>query len=93
MRLSEAIKPISYLKSDADEILSDLSSSHQPIIITKEGKARAVVQDIESYEATQESLALLKILALNSQAKQQGKYKTAKSTFADIRQQIALSAK
>jgi len=93
MRLSEAVKPISYLKSDNDHILSDLSKSQQPIVITENGKARAILQDIESYEATQESLALLKIIALSSQSKQQGKYKLAKNAFADIRQKISLSEK
>ena len=93
MRLSEAVKPISYLKSDNDHILSDLSTFQQPIILTKNGKARAILQDIESYEATQESLALLKILTLGSQSKQKGKYKSAKTAFADIRQCISLSEK
>ena len=93
MRLSEVVRPVSYLKTDNDHILSDLSTSQQPIVITENGKARAILQDIESYEATQESLALLKILALGSQSKHKGKYKSAKTAFADIRQHISLSEK
>jgi len=93
VRFSDTVKPISYLKSDNEHILSDLSTSQQPIIITENGEARAIIQDIESYEATQDSIALLKILALGGQSKQQGKYKPVKSAFANIRQQISMSEK
>jgi prevent-host-death family protein len=89
MKLSQTVKPISYLKSDADSILADLEKNHQPVIVTQNGEAKAVLQDIASYEATQESLALLKILAMSGKAKQEGKSKLLKTAFADIRKSIA----
>ncbi len=70
---SENIKPISYLKANAAEVLQNLSESRQPFLITQNGEARAVMQDIATYENTQETLALLKILALGNQEIAEGK--------------------
>ena len=67
MRYSTQIKPISYLKANAAEVLQELAVSREPLVITQNGKAKAVIQDVTSYEETQETLALLKILALGNQ--------------------------
>jgi prevent-host-death family protein len=67
MRYSTQIKSISYLKANAAEVLQELADQRQPMIITQNGEARAVLQDVASYEQTQETLALLKILALGNQ--------------------------
>jgi len=62
----ERIKPISYFKANAAEIIRDLAEVREPMIITQNGEATAVIQDISSYEATQETLALLKLLAMGN---------------------------
>ena len=67
MRYSSQVKPISYLKANAAEILALLDEQREPLIITQNGEAKAVLQDLASYEETQETLALLKILALGNQ--------------------------
>lgn len=64
MRYSTRIKPISYFKANAAEILADLNDGAEPMILTQNGEAKAIVQDIRDYEKTQETLAMLKILAL-----------------------------
>ena len=64
MRYSTRVKPISYLKANAAEVLAELAELREPLLITRHGEAKAVVQDITSYEQTQETLALLKTLAL-----------------------------
>ncbi|MGH7564787.1 MAG: type II toxin-antitoxin system Phd/YefM family antitoxin, partial [Gemmatimonadota bacterium] len=66
MRYSSQVKSISYLKSKAAEVLRTLTESREPMVITQNGEARAVIQDVASYEETQETLALLKILALGN---------------------------
>jgi prevent-host-death family protein len=75
MRYSKQIKPISYLKANAAEVLQELTDQRQPLVITQNGEAKAVLQDIASYEQTQETLALLKILALGNQQLVQGRVK------------------
>lgn len=72
---STNIKPISYLKANAAEVLQRLTERREPYLITQNGEAKAVMQDIASYENTQETLALLKILALGNQEINDGKVK------------------
>ncbi len=80
------IKPISYLKAHAAEILRDLE--HEPLIITQNGHAKAVLQDVHSYEDTQETLALLKILALGNTQIESGNFKPASEVFARLLQTL-----
>lgn len=72
MHYSSQIKPISYLKANAADVLRTLAERREPLVITQNGEARAVIQDIASYEETQETLALLKILALGNRDIEEG---------------------
>jgi prevent-host-death family protein len=72
VRYSTQIRSISYLKANAAEVLQVLDEERKPMIITQNGEAKAVIQDVVSYEETQETLALLKILALGSQQVERG---------------------
>ncbi len=67
MRYSTQIRPISYLKANAADVLLDLATRREPMVITQNGEAKAVLQDVQSYEDTQETLAMLKLLALGQQ--------------------------
>ncbi len=69
---SSNIKPISYLKANAAEVLKQLAEEQEPQVITQNGEAKAVLQDVHSYEQTQETLALLKVLALGTQEVEAG---------------------
>ena len=75
MRYSSQVKPISYLKANAAEILATLGEQREPLVITQNGEAKAVLQDVASYEETQDTLALLKLLALGNQEVAEGKTK------------------
>ena len=85
MTLSDRIKPISYLKAHAAEVIRTLGDQPEPLIITQNGEAKAVVQDIASYERTQESLALLKILALGDREIEAGQVEDAADVIARLR--------
>ncbi len=86
MRLSSQIRPISYLKAHAAEIVRNLGEQREPLIITQNGEAKVVVQDIESYEQTQETMALLKILALGSRQIEEGKVQPAVDVIEQLRE-------
>ncbi len=88
MKFSEAIKPISYLKTHASEVVRDVSENHKTMVITHNGEAKVVLQDVKVYEQTQEAIALLKLLALSGKNLQVGKYKTLDKTFNDVRKRI-----
>ena len=85
MRYSSQVKPISYLKANAAEVLADLTARREPMVITQNGEAKAVLQDVASFEETQEALALLKILALGNQAVAAGKVKPVAEVVARLR--------
>lgn len=87
MRYSTRIKPISYLKANAAEVLRELAAQRQPLVITQNGEAKAVIQDVASYEETQETLAFLKILALGNQQVAQGRVKPLADVVKRLRDQ------
>ncbi len=89
MRYSTQIKPISYLKANAAEVLKELAAQRQPMVITQNGEAKAVIQDVASYEETQETLALLKILALGNSQVAQGKVKPLAAVVNALRGRVA----
>ena len=85
MRYSSQIKPISYLKANAAEVLERLAEDRQPLVITQNGEAKAVLQDVRSFEETQETLALLKVLAIGNQDVEQGRAKPVTEVVARLR--------
>jgi prevent-host-death family protein len=88
MKLSEAIKPISYFKSHASETIREVVENHHTMVITLNGEAKAVLQDIREYEKTQESLAMLKILAQSRKSLEEGQFKPFREAFHDLRKKI-----
>jgi len=88
MKLSQSIKPISYLKQNTAEAIKDVSEHLSPMVITQNGEAKAVLMDITEYEQIQDTLALLKMVAQSKNDYQEGNHKSAKKTFSDLRKQI-----
>ncbi|OHB49037.1 MAG: prevent-host-death protein [Planctomycetes bacterium GWF2_40_8] len=88
MKLSESVKPISYLKAHASEIIKDISANHKTFIITQNGEAKVIVQDLETYEQIKESLALLKVLSQSKKSLNEGEYKNHTKAFRDLRKQL-----
>ena len=89
MRYSSQIKPISYLKANAAEVLSALAENREPVVITQNGEAKAVLQDVESFEETQETLALLKVLALGNQEIAAGRVTPVEGVVARLKKKTA----
>ena len=88
MKLTEQIKPISYLKAHAARIIRELSDHPGTLVITQNGEAKAVVQDIATYEQTQESLALLKMLMQSTQSIEARRHKPVKRAFKEMRSRV-----
>jgi prevent-host-death family protein len=86
MKLSSQIRPISYLKAHAAEIVRNLAKQQAPMVITQNGEAKVVIQDIESYEQTQQTMALLKILALGMRQVEEGKVLPAGNVIKRLRE-------
>ena len=84
MRLSTHIKPISYLKDNAAQIVKDLTESREPLLITQNGESKLVVMDVQTYEDNIQTLAMLKILALGQNQIKNGQYKTVEQAFDEL---------
>jgi prevent-host-death family protein len=89
MKLSRQIRPISYLKAHAAEIVRTLAEQQEPMVITQNGEAKVVIQDIESYEQTQQTMALLKILALGMRQVEEGNVLPAENVIKRLRERRA----
>ena len=85
---NDSIKPISYFKTHASEIVRDVWDNQKTMIITQNGEAKAILQDIKLYEQTQESLSMLKLLSLSTKSHNEGKFKPVEESFNDIRSKI-----
>lgn len=88
MRLSTQIKPISYVKAHASELLERIEAEREPIIITQNGEAKAVLVDVRSFEESQDTLTLLKILAIGKEHIQAGKTYPLKEVAGSIRKRL-----
>ncbi|MBK5340809.1 type II toxin-antitoxin system Phd/YefM family antitoxin [Pseudomonas sp. TH49] len=84
MKLSSQIKPISYLKSHTAEIVKSITESREPLVITQNGEAKLVVMDVKSFEEQEDTMALLKLLAMGNREIEEGKYRDAEDVFADL---------
>ena len=88
MRYTTQVKPISYLKANAAEVLAHLNEVREPMVITQNGVAKAVLQDVASYQETQETLALLKLLALGNRDVEAGRVKPVAGVVRQLRKRI-----
>lgn len=84
MNISKDIKPITYLKSKAPDLLKQINETHRPVIITQNGEPRAVLQDPESYENMRNAIGILKLISQGEQDIREGKAKSQEEVFADI---------
>lgn len=91
MRLKNGVRSISYLKAHAAELISQVADTGHSLVITQNGEAKAVLQDIGAYEEMQESLALLKMLAVSTAHEEAGLTKPMAQAFADVRARLEQS--
>ncbi len=88
MELSKAIKPISYFKAHAADIIRELNSTHGTMVITQHGEAKAVIQDIGEYERIQETLALLKMISQGQKDLENGRTIPAEQMVRELNDRI-----
>ena len=89
MKLREDIRPITHLKTRAAEIVKQVNQTGRPVVITRNGVARAVLQDVDSYEKTLESLAMLQIVFQGRKALEEGHVVDHDTVMKQIKQRIA----
>jgi prevent-host-death family protein len=88
MNLREDIRPISYIKTNAAEMLKRVNNTHNPIVITQNGEAKAVLMDTESYQDMRNSLGILKLLAEGEKDIEIGNGYTQDEVFSAIEEKL-----
>ena len=84
MNISKDIKPITYLKSKAPDLLKQINETRRPVVITQNGKPMAVLQDPESYENMRNAIGILKLISQGEQDVRDGKSKSQEDVFASV---------
>jgi len=84
MKVSSDIKPISYLKSHAADILKQINETHRPLIITQNGEPRAVLQDPDSYDRMRNAIGILKLISQGEEDIKHGRTKAQEGVFKNI---------
>ncbi len=84
MNISKDIKPITYLKANAPELLRQINETHRPVLITQNGELRAVLQDPQSYENMRNAIGILKLLSQGEEDIKKGKIKSQNQVFEAI---------
>jgi prevent-host-death family protein len=93
MNISKDIKPITYLKSKASDLLKQINETRRPVIITQNGEPRAVLQDPKSYENMRNAIGILKLLSQGEEDVRSGRTKSQEEVFANIEQFLKEKAK
>lgn len=88
MKLSEAVKPISYVKANAAEVVDRVCETGEPVIVTQNGRARVIIQDLKTYERTQETLAVLELARQGDEDIAAGRTQPLEQAFATLRKEI-----
>lgn len=84
MNISQDIRPVTYLKSRAADLLKQINETHRPVIITQNGEPRAVLQDTKSFEDMRNAIGMLKLIAQGEEEIRNGKSKPQQEVFANI---------
>ena len=88
MKISTDIKPVTYLKSRAKDMLEQVNETRRPIIITQNGEPRAVLQDTESYDNMRNAIGLLKLISLGEEEIRKGQSKSQHDVFSDLEKSL-----
>jgi prevent-host-death family protein len=84
MNISKDIKPVTYLKAKAADLLKQINETHRPVIITQNGEPRAVLQDPESYENMRNAIGILKLISQGEKDIRNGRAKSQEDVFKNI---------
>ncbi len=90
INLKEDIKPISYIKTNAADMMKYVTTVRNPVVITQNGEAKAVLLDIESYQEMKDAFSLLRIAQISEKQIENGKYRTSDQVFSDMEKRLGL---
>ena len=93
MNIQTDIKPVTYLKSRAADLLKQINETHRPVIITQNGEPRGVLQDPKSFEDMRKAIGILKLISQGEEDIKKGKAKTQEQVFNNIKELLKMKSK
>jgi PHD/YefM family antitoxin component YafN of YafNO toxin-antitoxin module len=88
MNLKEDVRPVTFLKENVSSLLDQLDETRRPVVITQNGSARAVIQDVQTYEQTRRAISMLKLAAQGEADARSGNVRPAVEVFKQLRHQL-----
>ena len=93
MNIQTDIKPVTYLKSRAADLLKQINETHRPVIITQNGEPRGVLQDPKSFEDMRNAIGILKLISQGEEGIKKGRVKTQEQVFNNIEELLKMKSK
>ena len=88
MNIINDIRPVTYLKSRAADLLKQINDTHRPVIITQNGEPKAVLQDPESYENMRNAIGILKLISMGEEDIKSGNILEQEAVFKNIEEKM-----
>ena len=88
MNISSDIRPVTYLKSRAADLLKQINDTHRPVIITQNGEPRAVIQDPQSFEDMRNAIGILKLISMGEEDIKNGNIQEQEAVFENIEEKM-----
>ena len=76
INLVEDIRPISYVKAHTAEVMKLVGEKNNPMVITQNGEAKAVLMDVKQYQNIINAINLMKILSIGEKDLKNGRIYT-----------------
>jgi len=84
MNISQDIRPVTYLKSRAADLLKQVNETHRPVVITQNGEPKAILQDPKSFENMRNAIGILKLISQGEDEIRSGKSRSQQEVFENI---------
>ena len=91
LNLRDNVKSISYVKTNAAEMMNYVNERRNPIVITQNGEARAVLMDINTYQDNEDAFALMCLLKIAEKDVENGNLKDSEEVFKELRKKFTLN--
>jgi prevent-host-death family protein len=88
MNISSDIRPVTYLKSKAADLLKQINDTHRPVIITQNGEPRAVIQDPQSFEDMRNAIGILKLISMGEEDIKEGNVLEQENIFKNVEEKM-----
>ncbi len=88
MNLETSIRPISYIKTNAAQMIQQINETRNPIVITQNGEAKGVLLDTRSYQEMVDALGMLKLISQSERALEAGRVASHRDVMAALRNRL-----